>query len=103
MGLSARFTRIGSNLLIYGLLGGVSVFMILPFLWMLDTSLKPAAETFANPPIIISANFSLNAYRTLINDFNILRVLGNTFVIALSATGLQLFFCSLGGYGFAKY
>lgn len=103
MGLTARFNRMGTNLLIYGLLGGVSVFMILPFLWMLDTSLKPPAETFANPPIIISPNFSLNAYRTLIDDFNILRILGNTLAIALSATGLQLFFCSLGGYGFAKH
>ncbi|HXD08835.1 MAG TPA: carbohydrate ABC transporter permease [Anaerolineales bacterium] len=103
MSLITRFTRIGSNLLVYSLLIGVSTLMILPFLWMLDTSLKPAAETFAHPPIIISSNFNLQAYIMLIRDFHFLRILFNTVLIALSATLLQLLFCSLGGYGFAKY
>ena len=91
------------NVLIYGLLFAVSAFMILPFLWMLTTSVKPPDEIFGFPPILISSRSSLNAYIYLIEKYNVLRVLANTLIVSLAATALQLFFCSLGGYGFAKY
>jgi len=87
----------------YGLLISVSAFMILPFIWMISTSLKPPDEIFAIPPIIISPNSSLKAYAYLQEQYNILGIVKNTFVIAFSATILRLFFCALGGYGFAKF
>jgi len=87
----------------YGLLIGVSIFMILPFIWMVSTSLKPPDEIFAIPPIIISKHSSLNAYAYLQQQYHILSIVKNTFVIAFSATILRLFFCALGGYGFAKF
>src|SRR5919107_5344049 len=92
-----------TDALMYGLLIGVSAFMILPFIWMVSTSLKPADEIFAIPPIIISPNSSLSAYVYLQEQYNILGIVWNTFVIAFSATILRLFFCALGGYGFAKF
>jgi ABC-type glycerol-3-phosphate transport system permease component len=87
----------------YALLVAVSAFMLLPFVWMLSTSLKPADEIFTIPPIILSRNSSLTAYVYLQENYNILRVTANTFVVAFSATLLRLFFCALGGYGFAKF
>jgi ABC-type glycerol-3-phosphate transport system permease component len=87
----------------YSLLIAVSAFMILPFIWMVSTSLKPADEIFAIPPIIISPNSTLNAYQYLHEQYNILGIVRNTFVIAFGATILRLFFCALGGYGFAKF
>jgi ABC-type glycerol-3-phosphate transport system permease component len=92
-----------TDFLMYGLLIAVSVFMILPFIWMISTSLKPADEIFTIPPIIISPNSSLKAYSYLQEQYNILGIVKNTFVIAFSATILRLFFCALGGYGFAKF
>ena len=91
-----------TDILMYSLLIGVSIFMILPFIWMISTSLKPADEIFTIPPIIISPNSSLKAYAYLQEQYNILGIVKNTFVIAFSATVLRLFFCALGGYGFAK-
>jgi ABC-type glycerol-3-phosphate transport system permease component len=87
----------------YGVLIAISIFMILPFLWMVSTSLKPAEEIFVIPPIIISPHSSLNAYAYLQEQYKILGIVKNTFVIAFSATMLRLFFCALGGYGFAKF
>jgi ABC-type glycerol-3-phosphate transport system permease component len=92
-----------TDALMYGLLISVSAFMILPFIWMISTSLKPPDEIFAIPPIIISPNSSLKAYAYLQEQYNILSIVKNTFVIAFSATILRLFFCALGGYGFAKF
>lgn len=101
--LTRRLSFWLTDALIYGLLIGVSAFMILPFIWMVSTSLKPADEIFAIPPIIISPNSTLKAYAYLQEQYNILGIVKNTFVIAFSATILRLFFCALGGYGFAKF
>ena len=92
-----------TDALMYAFLIAVSLFMILPFIWMVSTSLKPPDEIFAIPPIIISTNSSLSAYVYLQEQYNILGIVKNTFVIAFSATILRLFFCALGGYGFAKF
>jgi ABC-type glycerol-3-phosphate transport system permease component len=92
-----------TDFLMYAFLIGVSFFMILPFIWMISTSLKPPDEIFTIPPIIISPNSNLSAYMYLQQQYNILGIVKNTFVIAFSATILRLFFCALGGYGFAKF
>lgn len=101
--LTRRLSLWLTDALLYGLLIAVSAFMIIPFIWMVSTSLKPADEIFAIPPIIISPNSSLNAYIYLQEQYNILGIVWNTFFIAFSATILRLFFCALGGYGFAKF
>ena len=84
--LPRRLSLLFTDVLMYGLLIGVSAFMIIPFIWMVSTSLKPADEIFAIPPIIISPNSSLNAYVYLQEQYNILGIVWNTFVIAFSAT-----------------
>src|SRR5215210_3292286 len=98
-----RLSLLLTDVLMYGLLISVSAFMVLPFICMVSTSLKPPDEIFAIPPIIISPNSSLKAYAYLQEQYNILGIVKNTFVIAFSATILRLFFCALGGYGFAKF
>src|SRR5689334_1081033 len=103
MTLRTRLARLGSDVLLYGVLIAVSTFMMLPFVWMVSTSLKPADEIFGLPPKLISARSSLESYIFLIQHYDILRILLNTFFIAASSTALQLIFCSLGGYGFAKF
>jgi ABC-type glycerol-3-phosphate transport system permease component len=101
--LTRRISLWLTDALMYAFLIGISVFMLLPLVWMVSTSLKPPDEIFAIPPIIISPNSSLRAYIYLQEQYNILGIVKNTFVIAFSATILRLFFCALGGYGFAKF
>lgn len=101
--LVRRLSLFVTDVLMYAFLIGVSIFMILPFIWMVSTSLKPPDEIFAIPPIVISKHSSLSAYVYLQQQYNILGIVKNTFVIAFSATILRLFFCALGGYGFAKF
>jgi ABC-type glycerol-3-phosphate transport system permease component len=81
----------------------LALFMMLPFIWMLSTSFKPQQEIFARPPLIISPNMSLEGYSYILNEAGALRAVWNTFFMATTFTGLSLFFCALGGFGFAKY
>ncbi|MEW6577618.1 MAG: carbohydrate ABC transporter permease [Chloroflexota bacterium] len=101
-----RLFRHGGLLLMHLVLISVSGFMLLPFVWMLSTSFKPQTEIFTRPPILISSNMSLEGYRYILNyqqTGGVLNVLKNTVIVSASFTGFSLFFCALGGYGFAKY
>ena len=92
----------GKRIFVYLVLISISIFMILPFFWVLITSFKPMEEVFHIPMIIFSRNMSLDNFKAII-DKGVLIRLWNTFFIAFTATALRLFFCSLAGYGFAKY
>jgi ABC-type glycerol-3-phosphate transport system permease component len=101
--IARRLSRWSGNTLLYALLIGVCVFMLFPFLWMVITSFKNADEIFHIPMIIIPAHPDLHAYIYLFQQYPIIRVTWNTFIIAALGTALSLFFCSLGGYAFAKF
>ena len=98
-----RLSRWLGDALLYILLIGVCIFMLLPFLWMIITSLKTADEIFHIPMILIPAHPDLHAYIYLFQQYPIVQVTWNTFFIAISGSLLSLFFCSLGGYTFAKF
>jgi ABC-type glycerol-3-phosphate transport system permease component len=98
-----KLSRWLGDALIYTFLISICIFMLFPFLWMIITSLKSADEIFHIPMILIPAHPDLHAYIYLFQQYPILRVTWNTLVIAASGTALSLFFCSLGGYAFAKF
>lgn len=91
------------TVLLYAVLAAISLFMLIPFIWMLSTSFKLPEDVFGFPPVLFSERSTLLNYEYLLREKNLLRIVGNTFFVAASVTLLSLFFCSLGGYGFAKY
>lgn len=100
-------SKIGRKILpdiaLYTALCLISIFMILPFVWMLSTSFKMPVEIFGYPPRLVPQHPILSNYAFIFQEKSLLRILFNTVVIALSATLLSLFFTALGGYGFAKF
>ena len=81
------------------ILGGVT--MVVPFLWMIATSLKSAAE-------IYQSNFfptqpTLENYREVIFNSAFPAWYINSFIVALISTTSVAFFDSLIGFVFAKY
>lgn len=101
--MSRQVKSILTNILLYSVLIIISLFMILPFIWMLSTSFKLAADIFGYPPKIIPDNPVLDNYTYVIFDKHALRYLYNTAVIATLSTIATLFFSTLAGYAFAKY
>jgi len=96
----------GGIVLMHTVLISVSLFMILPFIWMVSTSFKPQTEIFTRPPILISPHMNLEGYEFIYQyeqTGGVLNVLKNTIAISGLYTAFSLFFCSLGGYGFAMY
>ncbi|MFW6135540.1 MAG: carbohydrate ABC transporter permease [Chloroflexota bacterium] len=100
--LPRRLGFLGRKTALHALLIAISAFTMLPFLWMLRTSFMPQGEVFGVPPRILSPNMGLDGYRYVV-ELGVLRSLWNTFFVASASTAAALFFCALGGYGFAKY
>ncbi|MBE2221887.1 MAG: carbohydrate ABC transporter permease [Anaerolineae bacterium] len=103
MTLSYRSRKKLIDIGLYTMLILISLFMMLPFLWMLSTSFKLPEDVFGYPVRLIPQTPTFENYRFIFEDRNVLRVLANTFFVALVGTLFSLFFTSLGGYGFAKF
>lgn len=99
------FRRDPGRLLIYfTLILGLSV-TLLPFIWMLLSSLKTATEIKHIPPTFFPQNPTLDNYRTILHDpkLPLGRFYLNSIIVAVSNVTITLFTSSLLGFLFAKY
>ncbi len=80
-----------------------SVVMLLPFFWMLSTSLKPGADVFREfPPRWIPATFQWSNYKEALTSMPFGRFYLNSAIVAISVTTLQLLTSSLAAFAFAR-
>ncbi len=73
-----------------------------PFIWMLSSSLKPANEIFARPPILISPNASFDNYQEVFRQAPFERYMYNSFFVATTVTAVALLLHSMAGYALAR-
>lgn len=92
-----------SGIEIYGFLILVSIYAILPFIWMLSTSLKTEAEAFRVPPTWIPIKSTLDAYVSMWTKKHFGIYFLNSTVISLATAVLSTFFGALAGYGFSRF
>jgi multiple sugar transport system permease protein len=78
------------------------IIMVLPFIWMILTSLKTPTEAFAIPPVIFPAKWMFSNYVQVFKQQHFNIYFFNTFVVTISKTILQLLICSLAAYSFAR-
>jgi multiple sugar transport system permease protein len=80
-----------------------SVVMLLPFIWMVSTSLKPGADVFREyPPRLIPTTVQWSNYQEALTSMPFDRFYLNSFVVAISVTTLQLLTASLAAFAFAR-
>ena len=90
---------------LYGVLIVGAAIFVAPLIWMLSASFQSLGNIFSFPPHWIPVDPSLSNYRRFLfgeRSADILRWFFNSAFVALSVTVLQLFFCSLAAYAFAK-
>lgn len=74
-----------------------------PFYYMLVTSTHRSATILRIPPPLWFGDALVQNYNELLANLPFWNALWNSLAIATIHTALVLFFCSLGGYGFAKF
>jgi putative chitobiose transport system permease protein len=87
----------------YVVLISISVVTVLPFVWMLLTSLKgPQDPIFSVPPQFIPAHPTFDNYGKVLDTLPILSFFRNSIVVAVSVTLLSVLVTSLAAYPLAK-
>ncbi|GAB6086560.1 carbohydrate ABC transporter permease [Alkaliphilus crotonatoxidans] len=76
--------------------------MIIPFIWMISTSLKTGGATMTLPPRLIPESISWDNYIRVTNAFPMKRFLLNSVIVSVFSTLGQLLFCSMAAYAFAR-
>ncbi|MCD6120885.1 MAG: carbohydrate ABC transporter permease [Spirochaetales bacterium] len=95
--------NIGSSMIYIMLVAG-AVFMIMPFLWMISSSLKDMESVFIFPPQWIPRKIILNNYKQLFSSsyYNFGRYYINTIIVVILRLSGMFVFCSMAAYGFAR-
>ena len=99
---SARLARLTGSALLHGILILVALSMIVPFIWMISTSLKDFGQVFNIPPNWIPDPVVWENYPDSLNALPFGRAYWNSFYIAAIVVSSQLLTCSMAAYAFAR-
>lgn len=75
-------------------------FVFLPLLWMINTALKPASETFT---LSFFTSFSLENFKNVVTDERMLGYLRNSLVVSLISSAFATLVSTFAGYSFSKF
>ena len=80
----------------------LAVLALIPFFWMISTSLKSRGALMSIPIEWIPAEPTLDAYTEVFSRFPFLRTIGNSLFISVAFTLITLVSASMAAFAFAK-
>jgi multiple sugar transport system permease protein len=78
------------------------IVMVIPFLWMALSSIKPEGEVRAVPPTLWPETVTWENYRILFEKLDFTTYFTNSFLVSGAVTLGNVIFCSMLGYALAK-
>jgi multiple sugar transport system permease protein len=100
-----RLKRVAGRIIVYTILTLGMLVTLIPFIWVILTSLKSASEIIRVPPTFFPLKWTFQSYLTIFNDPRV--PLGRFFMNSMFVTGMHvifvLFTSSIAGFVFAKY
>lgn len=80
-----------------------ALFMLMPFLWMFATSMRPAGEAYRLPPSFVPTSINFDSYREVLNSsIPFLRMYFNSFVVATVTTVGVILTSSMAAFAFSR-
>ena len=92
-----------SRAVVYFIAIFVALTVIFPLIWILLTAFKSLPETYIWPPTLLPANWRFDSFSQLFQVVPFARFFLNSVLVSLPICILNLLFCSLAGYVFAKF
>jgi len=86
----------------YFFLGLLAIFFLFPLAWKELSSLKSGPDIAGSPLVFDPSAMSLDSYVNMLANVPLLVGFRNTLIVIFFKGGLELFFCPLAGYAFAK-
>src|SRR5690625_2461788 len=90
------------NLFKYVLLSAICFVMLIPFVWMISTSLKDPTQIFVFPPQFIPSPINFKNYMEVLSGDYFLKQFFNSIYIGGVVTVGTLLLSSMAGYAFAR-
>ena len=97
-----KWIRRGTRSLLYTCLTIGALLVLIPYFWMVSASLKEPREIFQVGINFFPKTFYTENYRILFNDYQIVRWLINSFVVAGIVLATNMTFTVTAGYAFAR-
>src|SRR5437773_11197748 len=91
-----------SHIVLHAALIAGSVVMLLPFVWMLSTSLKRPPEIFTYPPVWIPSEIAWDNYAKTVSVMPFGRFYLISLIVTASVSTLQIFVLSMAAFAFAS-
>ena len=101
--MNKKCSKVINNILTYGACLVGSIFVLIPVLWMVSTSLKTEPETFAIPPRWIPETITLASYKAMWVDYPFLYYFRNSIAVTLIAVVISISISCLTGYGVTRF
>lgn len=79
-----------------------AVLTLMPFVWVVSTSLRNSVQSFTVPPQWIPLDMDFTNYTRVFEEIPFWQQIGNSFIITISVVLGQLTTASLAGYAFAR-
>lgn len=98
-----KFSKSFKKILLYTVLLIGVLATLFPFFYMIVLATRGRTEIFSYPPPLWFGDSFGENYNQLMASLPFYRNILNSLFVSTMATVLTLFFCALGGYGFAKY
>jgi len=95
--------RLSKVLAIYIPLTVYFIFLLFPFYWTFVTSIKPEKELYSNLVTYWPNNTTLASYKKLFLNFNFLKPMTNSLLVAAVTTIVSLTVSLLAAYAFSRY
>ena len=92
-----------SMAVMYAVLTGTALVAAFPFWWMIVAATRRSDTILTVPPPLVPGDALRINYRELTESLPFWRAAANSLFVGGVSTLLVLFFCSLGGYAFAKF
>lgn len=80
----------------------MAILTLMPFVWVVSTSLRNSVQSFTVPPKWIPVDMDFSNYTRVFEEIPFWRQIGNSFLITFSVVAGQLITASLAGYAFGR-
>lgn len=79
------------------------LFLLFPFYWTFVTSVKPSQDLYKVPITYWPKTFTWDSYVKLFSEFNFIKPMLNSLIVAIATTLITLFVALLAAYAFSRY
>lgn len=97
-----RLRGLATGVLLHTFLVVVGVVFVLPFVWMVLSSLKTPGELIRTPPTFLPEEPRWDNYTRVLDTVPFLQYYANTVIVTIARVIGQLLLCSLAAFAFAR-